>query len=45
MSTIATIITHSVTLGILACLLLTEITHAWGTTLDERRCQDEERRS
>ena len=46
MSTITTIITHSGTFGILACLLVTEITHAWGTAFDERRQrQDEERRS
>jgi hypothetical protein len=42
MNTITTIITHSGTLGILACLLVTEITHAWGTAFAERNQRQDE---
>ena len=42
MTTITTIITHSGTFGILACLLVTEITHAWGTAFERRQRQEEE---
>ena len=46
MNTVTTIIAHGGTFGILACLLVTEIAHAWGTAFAERnQRQDEERRS
>ena len=44
MTTITTIVTHSGTFGILACLLVTEITHALGTAFERRQRPIEEAR-